>query len=401
MKRTIWVGTALLAFATVVVGLRFGSLERIAAAQSGQVPAGEVPMFQVDPSWPKLPSKWVFGYVSGITVDAQDHIWVLHRPRTIKPEHKGRAAPPVLEFDAAGNFIQGWGGPGEGYEWFSTEHGVSIDQKGFVWLTGSGTGGADPADDHILKFTKAGKFVLQIGRKGQSKGNTDPNNVHGAADVALYPKTNEIFVADGYGNKRVIVFDADTGKFKRMWSAFGNPPTDQPPAKPAAAAAASSGPPPPQEGPGAQFDLVHAARVSNDGLVYVCDRSNRRLQVFTPDGKFVTQLYLSKDFNGPTASRTAFSPDPEQRILYVIDRSNVEIVALERKTLRRLGSFGGSGCPITPAGAPGSCETAPPGKFGILHDIATDSKGNIYTAESLDARRAQKLVFKGMSKPAK
>ena len=425
MKRTTWAIVALLPFVALVVSLASGGIGKPAAAQDRQTQAREVPKFQVDPSWPKLPSKWVLGVVSGVNVDAQDNIWVLHRPRDVKPELKSRAAPPVLEFDAAGNFIQGWGGPGEGYEWPGREHGISIDYKGNVWIGGSGTGRVrenevEPNDDQILKFTNAGKFVMQIGHSGQSKGNADPNNVHGPADVTVYPKTNEVFVADGYGNRRIIVFDADTGAFKRMWGAFGNVPTDPPPSSglrrgPGSAAATQY-----DEGPGPpQFNNVHSARVSNDGLVYVSDRAGKRVQVFTLEGKYLTQVFLSRGKmppstlpgmafgkpiheladglanDGMTASRTAFSADPQQRFLYVIDRIKQQIVILDRKTLEILGAFGDG---------PGSA----PGQFYVLHDVATDSKGNVYTAEvrgnfiytaevDLGNRRAQKFVFKGMS----
>jgi len=370
----------------------------VALAYAGQSGGREVPRFRVDASWPKMPSKWVLGLVSGIAVDADDHVWVLHRPRTVKPEQKGMAAPAVLEFDAAGNFIQAWGGPGQGYEWPDTEHGISVDSRGNVWIGGSGN-----KDHQVLKFTKTGKFELQIGRAGQSKGNSDTANLNGPADVFLYVKTNELFVADGYGNRRVIVFDANTGAFKRMWSAYGNVPADP---KPGEARFSEE-----EQGPGPQqFNGVHAVRVSNDDLVYVCDRDNQRVQVFTLGGKYVAQVFISRGKMAPSqatgtafgrplkeiedeilqdpsaASRTAFSPDPQQRFLYVIDRRHQRVLILDRKTLDILGSFGGG---------VGSA----PGQFYILHDIATDSKGNIYTAEVNNAgnRRAQKFEFVGLS----
>ena len=376
---------------------------------SAQTPK-KIPTFQVDPSWPKLPSKWVVGLVSGVDVDSQDHVWVLHRPETVKKEDMAKAAPAVLEFDAAGNFIQGWGGPGDGYEWPVTEHGISIDHKGFVWIAGSSRD-----DGQILKFTKAGKFVMQIGHAKASKGNTDTENVHGAADAVVYPKTNELFVADGYFNRRIIVFDADTGKYKRMFGAFGNVPTDPPPA---ANGRGRGGLPPPDDstdGPGAdQFNLVHSARISSDGLLYVSDRANRRVQVFTPEGKYLTQVFISREKLPPStlpgmalgkkiseladglvngrmsASRTAFSPDKAQQFLYVIDRIQQKITILDRKTLAIVGSFGDG---------PGE----KPGQFYILHDIAADSKGNVYTAEVNDNgnRRAQKFTYKGLGTPAK
>jgi DNA-binding beta-propeller fold protein YncE len=354
----------------------------------------------------------VLGQVSSAAVDEQDHIWIIQRPRTLRAEQKGREAPPVMEFDASGRYLQGWGGPGTGYEWPGTEHSVFVDHKGFVWVTGSGNN-----DDQILKFTKAGKFVMQIGHSGQSKGNADTKNVNKPADVFVYPKTNEAFVADGYGNRRVIVYDADSGAFKRMWGGFGNPPTDPPPTPPPAGGAAMpSGRvgraprPGNEEGPGPpDFEGVHGARVSNDELVYVADRLNQRVQVFTLAGKYLTQAFVSrgtqapstatdllfgkprKDFddnllNDPaSSSRTAFSADPQQRFLYVIDRRHQRIAVLDRKSLELLGYFGGG-------------VGDRPGQFYILHDIAADSKGNIYTAEvnEIGNRRAQKFVFKGL-----
>lgn len=376
-------------------------------ARQTEAQARQVPTFQVDPAWPNVPSKWVLGLVSGVAVDTKDHVWVLHRPETVPVDKKDKAAPAVLEFDNAGNFIQAWGGPGSGYEWFETEHGLSFDNKGNIWLAGSGA-----SDGQILKFTKDGKFLKQIGHKGQSKGNTDKENVKGAADVTYYAKTNEIFVADGYNNRRIIVFDADSGAYKRMWGAFGNVPTD-PPLPPAGGRGRGNGLPPADsatEGPGAdQFNLVHSARISNDGLVYVSDRANQRVQVFTPDGKYITQVFISRQKWAPstltgmlrgtplaqledglhnarmTASRTAFSTDKEQRFLYVLDRPKQQIAILDRKSLETLGYFGG--------GIGGDR-----GQFYVLHDIVSDSKGNVYTAEVNDSggRRAQKFIYKGL-----
>jgi hypothetical protein len=191
------------------------------AAQTTPKPQPMIPMFAADPSWPNLPSKWVWGQVSSVSVDNEGHAWVLQRPSTVRNDQKGMEAPPVIEFDEAGNFLQGWGGPGVDFDWPENEHGIYADPKGFIWIGGNGK-----TDNHLLKFTHDGKFVMQIGHKGQSKGNTDTVNVNQAADTFLYTPANELFVADGYGNRRVIVFDADTGAFKRMWGAFGNPPLD-------------------------------------------------------------------------------------------------------------------------------------------------------------------------------
>src|ERR1043165_10007904 len=230
----------------------------------------QIPRFRAEGSWPKLPNKWIMAVVSSTWIDDQDHLWVLQRPNTLSAEEKPKAAPPVLEFDAEGNFIQAWGGPAAGYDWPETEHGIYIDPKGFVWIGGNGN------DDQILKFTKAGKFVMQIGKGGQKKTNGDTKNLWEPADVFVYAKTNELFVADGYGNKRIIVFDADTGAFKRMWGAFGAMPIDDPPT-PARPPQQPLGP----DGSSQFVPPVHAVKVSTDGLVYVADRGGRRVQIFT------------------------------------------------------------------------------------------------------------------------
>jgi DNA-binding beta-propeller fold protein YncE len=335
-----------------------------------------VPTFRVDPAWPSIPNNWQFGQVASVSVDEQDHVWVLQRPGTLAPEEKGRAAPPVLEFDADGKFLQAWGGPGEGYEWPDSEHGVYVDPKGFVWIGGNGE-----KDHQVLKFTKAGKFILQIGRAGQSKGNSDTENLNKPADTFVHAATNELFVADGYGNRRVIVFDADTGKFKRMWGAFGNTPTDAAP-NPALPDADPLGAP--------QFvQPVHAARVSKDGLVYVSDRGGKRVQVFTLAGKYLNQVFIGRECvapacgNGTTAASTAFSADAGQRFLYVGNRSQAKVMVFDRQTLRLLGSFG----------QPGSA----PGEFGTLHHMGSDSKGNLYVTEVTPLtpanRRVQKFVL--------
>ena len=355
-----------------------------AAAQAPQTKTREIPKFEVDPSWPKLPDKWVWGQVSSVSIDEQGHAWILQRPSTVRADQRSKAAPPVLEFDEAGNFVQGWGGPGAGYDWPETEHGIYVDPKGFVWLGGNGR-----TDHHLVKFTKDGKFVMQIGHKGQSKGNKDTQNVNMAADTFVYAKTNELFVADGYGNKRVIVFDADTGAFKRMWGAFGNEPLDNVPAPPKVAedqripAKEITGP-----GPDQFVNPVHAVRVSNDGLVYVSDRGGKRVQVFTLDGKYVNQVFIDRYCeaphcgNGQTVASTAFSADPEQRFLYVASRSPARVWVLDRKTLEPLDSFGRNG--------------VAPGEFYVMHHMNVDSKGNLYVTEVQDGKRIQKFVFKGL-----
>ena len=250
-----------------------------------------MPVFEVDRAWPKVPPQWRLADPSSIGIDAQDNIWVLQRPRTLKPEQAKMAAPAILVFDNAGNFIKAWGGDGSGFEWPQREHGIHIDHKGFVWVGGNNCaaralpGLKQVGDDQLVKFTQDGKLVLQIGKASASNGNADTANLHQPADVWVHPPTNEIFVADGYGNHRVIVLDADTGKFKRMWGAFGAKPVDKDECPPPSITIA----PPPGKGPD-QFSIVHAIRVSSDGIVYVADRENRRVQTFTLDGKYLTQL---------------------------------------------------------------------------------------------------------------
>jgi hypothetical protein len=342
-----------------------------ALAPASAAPAQRsLPTFEVDKSWPKVPPNMKIGDVSSIAVDAQDNIWTLNRPRTLKDADKAMAAKPIVIFSANGDFIRQWGGDGPGYEWPQREHGILIDSKGFVWLGGNscptnGLPGLRPvADDQLLKFTQDGKFVKQIGHSNQSKGNADMANLHRPADAQYFPATNELFVADGYGNHRVVVFDADTGAFKRMWGAFGNKPMDDDNCAVVTHKDFTS--------PGPQnFSIVHAIRVAKDGTVYVADRENRRVQMFTKDGKFVKQLLKGDEI---FARDLAFSPD--QQFLYVGYGKGIAIV--DPKTLDYLGQI------------------QPPGILGAGHHIQTDSKGNLYIAQT--GTGMQKLAYKGMSK---
>jgi DNA-binding beta-propeller fold protein YncE len=394
MKRTtraghaVWRGAlALAAFAMIsAAGARWSATAQPRPA------AVQAPKFEVDPTWPKIPNGWVFGQVSSSACDDKGNIWVLQRPKGVRPGQK--TGPPVQVFDQAGNYIKGWGGPGEGYDWPETEHGIFVDYKGFVWVGGNGN------DDQILKFTQEGKFVLQIGKGGHKKSNQNTDDLWEPADVFVYPKTNELFVADGYRNKRVIVFDADTGAYKRMWGAYGNVPQDDaPPADGGGRGRGRGGPDanripdmellPSDPGP-QQFNLVHGVKVSDDGSVYVADRGGKRVQIFTIDGKYVNQIWVDRWCetigqgcgNGQTAASVAFSPDPEQRFLYVASRSPARIWVYDRKTLQPLEAFGRPG--------------VAPGEFDVLHHMTTDSKGNLYVAEVEDGKRIQKFVYKGL-----
>ena len=369
MTRTQTLGTFIVLFA--VLGVAERSLERVADAQT------KAPAYQVDPMWPKLPKQWILGQVSGLDVDANDHVWIIQRPWSLNDDEKAqnpeaeccRAAPPVMEFDAAGNYLQGWGGEGPGFEWPKDEHTIHIDYKGNVWISSAGGPRLrERTENQILKFTKAGKFLMQIGHRGQSKGSLDTSNFNNAADIYVYPKTNELFVADGYVNRRVIVLDPDTGAFKRMWGAYGNQPDDAAPNRLT------------DDGPGPQqFNTVHGIQVSDDGIVYVADRRNNRLQVFTLDGRFQREVFIERKTKLlGTAFSIAFSPDPRQQFLFLADAGNGKVRIFDRQTLTEVGQFGRIGRYA--------------GEFIFMHNVAVDSQWNVYVAEVGNGRRVQKFV---------
>jgi DNA-binding beta-propeller fold protein YncE len=381
MSRTWW--------AMCVGGLVAGAV--VAAVTIGppalaQARRADVPRFEPDPLWSQaLPNKWVTGMVGGTAVDSHDNVWVFHRPATIPDGEKAASlsppqaeccipAPAVLEFAPDGRFLQAWGGPGSGYEWFNTEHGIFVDDKDNVWLSGSAK-----EDNQILKFTANGRFLMQIGHKGQNKGSNDPENVGGPAGLFVYRKTNELFVADGYFNHRLVVFDAETGKYKRHWGAYGKRPEDDYKFPPRAQLV--QGPPPPQFN-----NPVHAVVVSTDELVYVADRTNNRLQVFRLDGTFVKEAPIGKgtlQAEG-TVHGFALSPDKEQRFLYVLDGSNKAMRVLNRQTLEILANVGGH------AGHNAR-------EFFHAHSVAVDSKGNLFIGEVNNGMRYYKYAFKGFT----
>lgn len=360
-----------------------------------------LPVFEVDPSFPRMPDGMVLGGVGGTAADSHGNVWLFHRPHTLEEgnahENGYKPAPPVVVFDEKGNYVRGWGGPaaaGE-YEWTnrggmlskyapcascsterrtngdgrpgSGEHAIFVDHKDNVWLTGNGDG-----DGQILKFSKEGKFLLQIGRGGTKVDSNDTSHVSRAAGVAVYAKTNELFVADGYGNRRVIVFDADTGAYKRHWGAYGNKPDDSAPRTRVLT------------GPGAQqFNTPHGIAVSDDGMVYVADRANNRVQAFKIDGAFVREGYNRRESLGTgSAFGVALSRDPQQRFVYVADGSNERVAIMDRNTLELIGHIGRAGRMA--------------GELFHIHSIATDMKGNIITGES-QGYRIQRFLYKGLS----
>ncbi|GMR22455.1 MAG: hypothetical protein BMS9Abin37_0808 [Acidobacteriota bacterium] len=388
-KKNVVVGAGLL-IAFVVLGVSQFALERIVAAQAGV----EAPRFEVDPFWPKpLPNHWVMGSTIGITIDSRDHVFVIHRQGSLGRNEINAStdpprsteccvpAPPVLEFDPEGNLVNHWGGPGEGYDWPQSNHGITLDPMGNIWIGGNGA-----SDSHILKFTRDGKFLKQFGkpnaRRDPSSSDDDPTFVGGSNDkenfgrvakVSFDDSGAEAFVADGYLNKRVAVLDSTTGEMKRYWGAYGNKPDDT-----------DLGRYDPNAKPAPQFrNPVHCAEPSHDGLVYVCDRVNDRIQVFRTNGEYVDEVIVAKETLGAGAAwDVSFSSDSEQRYIYLADGMNERVYIIERKTLTLLTDFGDGG--------------RQPGQFYGVHSIATDSKGNIYTTETYEGKRVQKFVYKGI-----
>jgi len=333
----------------------------VVAPAGSACPADVVaPRFVVDPAWPKpLPNHWRLGQVSGVAVDARDHVWIVQRPKTMTAtDHGAVAAPPVIEFDAEGNVVQAWGGPGSGYDWPSSEHGIFVDHRDNVWLAGNGAN-----DRQVLKFTRAGRFVMQIGKPGAAHDDGDVGNLGRPADVRVDPTTDELYVADGYGNRRVIVFDAATGRYKRHWGADGRPPGER----------------------GVRpFGLVHCVRIARDGLVYVCDRRNNRIQVFRRDGGFVKEIPVAPDTRGAGATwDVEFSVDSAQTYLYTADGENNHVWILLRDPGRILGRFGRHGRDA--------------GQLHWVHNLAVDSKGNLYTTEVDTGKRVQKFIYRGLA----
>jgi DNA-binding beta-propeller fold protein YncE len=376
MRRNVSIGVFWLTF-LVALGIGSAVLSRKARVEAAGVMA---PRFEVDPMWPKpLPNHWVIGSAIGVSVDAQDHVWIIHRGGSLEVHELYATttppsaeccspAPPVLEFDQAGNLARHWGGPGNGYDWPDSNHGITIDFKGNVWIGGNGR-----ESNQVLKFTQDGKFLMQIGHPNASKGSNDPENLNRPAKTFIDPAANEVYVADGYGNHRVIVYDAETGQYKRHWGAYGHKPEDT-----------KQGPYDPAAPPDQQFrNPVHCAELSHDGFLYVCDRTNDRIQVFKKDGTFVKEVFLAKNTKGDgSVFDLAFSKDPLQKYLYVADGSNMKVYVILRETLEIVTSFGDGG--------------RQPGQFYAVHSIATDSKGNIYTTETYRGQRVQKFVYKGL-----
>ncbi len=401
MRRKLLVPRAVMASVALLIILGGPRPDVRVIAQAGKPDTKVIlPVFEVDPQFPAMPERMLLGGVGGATADSHGNVWVIHRPHTLEEgnatENGYTPGPPVMEFSETGKYLQGWGGPTHDgrYEWFnrgglfsafaecasctkehrtngdgrpgSGEHGIAVDSRDNVWLTGNGTG-----DGQILKFTRDGKFILQIGKGGVPVDSNSVAHLSRPAGIAVYAKTNEVFVADGYGNRRVIVFDADTGAYKRHWGAYGRKPDDKAPN-----ARVSTGQ------PSQQFNTPHGVAIANDDVVYVADRANNRIQSFTIDGVFLKEGFVKRESEGTgTAFGVGLSTDAQQRFLYVADGSNERIAILDRKTLEEIGHIGRPGRKA--------------GEFFHLHSLGVDPKGNIVTGES-QGYRVQKFIYKGL-----
>lgn len=331
--------------------------------------------FKVNPYWPKpLPNKWILGQVSGVAVDAKDHVWIIQRPGSVTKEEAAAVqspplgeccvpAPSVMEFDPEGNLVQAWGALDSTQHWMQSEHGIFVDAEGNVWVGSNGVN-----DQVVLKLSKQGKVLLQIGTWGQTKGSNHTQLLGRPADIAVDIPANEVYIADGYANRRIIVFDATTGGYKRHWGAYGKPPTDLPlqPFDPSASPSASFGNP------------VHSVVLSSDGFVYVADRTNNRIQVFEKNGAFVKEAFVARTtLSMGAAWDIELSRDLPQTYLYLADGVNKKVWILDRASLQIAGSLGRGGKQA--------------GQFGWIHNIAMDSKGNLYTTEVETGKRVQKF----------
>lgn len=383
-----------------------GAAVLLVAGASAGCPAaddGTVPLFEVDGLWPQpLEYPTILGPVSGVTVASDGNVLIVTRQDGFNQGNEinsvtgtGQCCTPsqaVLEYAADGSLVRQWGGPDQGYPWPSRPHGIAIDPEGNVWIGGGwyqpapaggrggrGRGAPPPTeppppppapvyDTHILKFSRTGQHLATIGTPGGMPNSQSTNSFAGPADFSFDAGENEVYVADGYANRRVAVLDMATGAVKRSWGAYGNAPDDAP-----------LGPYDPSAAPAQQFRTVTCAELSNDGLVYVCDQGNNRIQVFETDGTFVSEVVIAPATLGNGSVRDiAFSADDDQRYLYVTDNMSERVYILFRETLAVKTSFGVGG--------------RYPSHFRELGGVAVDALGNVYTAEDGQGRRVQKFV---------
>ena len=365
----------------VALGIGQSKLQEPTIAASNDVMA---PAFLVDPLWPKpLPNHWITGNTIGVDVDDRDHIFTVHRNtenmfggRTEIGLALGVAecctpAPPILEYDIEGNLINAWGGPVEGapYQWPESNHGIEVAANGDVWIGGNGG-----PDSHVLVFTRDGEYIRTVGVPGAEFDSNSTTAFGRVAEIAIDEDAGEAYFADGYVNKRVAVVDVATGAFKRYWGAYGSTDIDDD---------ADDTYTPGQPGPDVFRGPVHCAEPSNDGLIYVCDRGADRVQIFRPDGTFVSEhIYNPATLAQGSTWDIAFSPDEDQEFIYLADGQNFKISIIDRASMEVLYTFGDGG--------------RQPGLFYAPHSIATDSEGNIYTTETYEGKRVQKFLYQGM-----
>ena len=337
---------------------------------------GGIPMFQVDASWPKeMPNLWILGSVTSVFVDSNDHVWITHLPETLTPEETSAAqdppigeccfpAPVVIEFDADGNVVQGWGDPStqDVSEFPRNAHGLFIDHEDNVWI---GTF----RHHRVMKFTRSGQLLMTIGEYDNNRGSNDTNFLGGPAGIWVDPEDNEVFIADGYRNRRVVVYDGDTGDYLRHWGAYGEVPDDS-------YSYAQEGP---EGSPPRQFSTVHGVVGANDGLIYVADRRGNRIQVFQQNGEFVMEKIIAPEtLASGSAFVIALSPDDNQEWLYLADGTNHKVWILHREDLEIVGQFGRGGRQV--------------GQFLRPHGMGIDSHGNLYVGEASTGRRVQKFT---------
>lgn len=391
---------------TLAIGVTFAVALAGLGAQAPSAPA-----FEVDPFWPKpLPNHWLLGSITGVSIDATNQLWVVHRgamslnARTEiglaanPPTAEGCClpAPQVLRFDPGGNVVAHWGGPGAGYDWPLSPGAITADAAGHIWIAASGPGEPQPgagrgrgrggapappetaapaADAHVIKFALDGKPILQIGKAGKTGDSNSTTAMNRPTAVDVDAAAREVYVADGIGNRRIVVFDSETGAYKRHWGAYGARPDDT-----------DIGAYDPAAPPAKQFRVPSCVKLSRDGLVYVCDRRNDRIQVFRRDGTFVKEAFVAKETRGEgSVWSLAFSNDQQQQFVYVADGSNQRVWILRRDTLDVVSSFGAGG--------------RWPGHFYGVGSVAVDRQGNVYTGEALEGKRVQKFVFKGPGRP--
>jgi hypothetical protein len=420
-RRSVLLGITLVTWVgTVALAQKAQKAQKTPTAGGGR---GVAPNFTVDPMWPKpMPNHWILGSATGVAVDAHDHIFVVNLTDSFNARTESGSgtnpptgecctpAPNVVEYDPSGAVVGHWGGPGQGYDWPETNTGIGIDDAGNVWI-----GGAGGIDTRILKFTHDGKFIAEFGKagvvanagrgrgapdtayQGVSRGSQAPpaargggrgrgrgpmptvapnsssmDSFGGPMGFSFDAKANEAYIADGSRNHRVAVIDMTTGAVKRYWGAYGSKPDDADSGKysPSAPAAKHFGNP------------VGCAKLAKDGMVYVCDTENDRIQVFKKDGSFVKEQTFAPNTMGTgSVWDVAFSPDAAQKYLYVADGMNMRVYVVDRQSLEVLSSFGDGG--------------RQPGQFYAVHNLATDSKGNVYTVETYEGKRVQKFNYKG------